>query len=37
VDDLAATGFGSAWMLGLGAALVAAGAAMVLVMRRRRV
>ncbi|MEV6713536.1 LPXTG cell wall anchor domain-containing protein [Lentzea sp. NPDC051208] len=37
VNDLAATGFGSAWMLGLGAALVAAGAAMVLVMRRRRV
>lgn len=37
IDDLAATGFGSAWMLGLGAALVAAGAALVLVMRRRRV
>ncbi|MCR3749522.1 LPXTG cell wall anchor domain-containing protein [Lentzea californiensis] len=37
VHDLAATGFGSAWMLGLGAALVAAGAALVLVMRRRRV
>ncbi|SDL33020.1 LPXTG-motif cell wall anchor domain-containing protein [Lentzea albidocapillata subsp. violacea] len=36
-DDLAATGFGSAWMLGLGAALVAAGAALVLVMRRRRI
>lgn len=35
-DDLAATGFGSAWLLGLGAALVAAGAALVLVMRRRR-
>lgn len=35
-DDLAATGFGSAWLLGLGAALVAAGAAVMLVMRRRR-
>lgn len=34
-DELAATGFGSAWMLGLGAALVAAGAAVLLVMRRR--
>lgn len=33
---LASTGFGSAWLLGLGAALVAAGAAVVLVMRRRR-
>lgn len=36
VDDLASTGFGSAWLLGLGAALVAAGAAVMLVMRRRR-
>lgn len=35
-DDLAATGFGSAWLLGLGAALVAVGAAVMLVMRRRR-
>jgi LPXTG-motif cell wall-anchored protein len=35
-QDLASTGFGSAWLLGLGAALVAAGAAVVLVMRRRR-
>ena len=33
---LASTGFGSAWLLGLGAALVAAGTATVLVMRRRR-
>lgn len=33
---LASTGFGSAWLLGLGAALVAAGAAVLLVMRRRR-
>jgi LPXTG-motif cell wall-anchored protein len=37
VDDLASTGFGSSWLLGLGAALVAAGAAVLLVMRRRRV
>ncbi|MCG8925364.1 LPXTG cell wall anchor domain-containing protein [Lentzea sp. CC55] len=36
VRDLAATGFGSAWLLGLGAALVAAGAAVLLVLRRRR-
>ncbi|WP_394613445.1 LPXTG cell wall anchor domain-containing protein [Lentzea sp. JNUCC 0626] len=36
VDDLAATGFGSTWLVGFGAALVAAGAALVLVMRRRR-
>ncbi|MFS8102369.1 LPXTG cell wall anchor domain-containing protein [Lentzea alba] len=35
-DDLASTGFGSAWLLGLGAALVAAGAAVLLVLRRRR-
>ena len=35
-DDLASTGFGSAWLLGLGAVLVAAGAAVLLVMRRRR-
>lgn len=35
-DELAATGFGSAWLLGLGAALVAAGAAVLLVLRRRR-
>ena len=35
-DDLASTGFGSAWLLGLGAALVAAGAAVLFVMRRRR-
>ena len=36
VRDLAATGFGSAWLLGLGAALGAAGAAVLLVLRRRR-
>lgn len=36
VSDLASTGFGSAWLLGLGAALVAAGAAVLLVVRRRR-
>ncbi|MFI6097896.1 LPXTG cell wall anchor domain-containing protein [Lentzea sp. NPDC051213] len=35
VDDLAATGFGSAWLVGLGAALLAAGAAVLLVLRRR--
>ncbi|HEX8868077.1 MAG TPA: LPXTG cell wall anchor domain-containing protein [Lentzea sp.] len=35
-EDLASTGFGSAWLLGLGAALVAAGAAVLLVLRRRR-
>lgn len=35
-DDLASTGFGSAWLIGLGAALVAAGAAVLLVLRRRR-
>ena len=34
-DELASTGFGSAWLLGLGAALVAAGAAVLLVLRRR--
>ncbi|MEU3646332.1 LPXTG cell wall anchor domain-containing protein [Lentzea sp. NPDC034063] len=34
---LAATGFGSAWLLGLGAALVAAGGAVLLVLRRRKV
>jgi LPXTG-motif cell wall-anchored protein len=34
--ELASTGFGSAWLLGLGAALVAAGAAVLLVLRRRR-
>lgn len=33
---LASTGFGSAWLVGLGAALLAAGAAVLLVMRRRR-
>ncbi|MGI5502502.1 hypothetical protein [Lentzea sp. CA-135723] len=37
VDGLAATGFGGAWLVGLGAALVAAGVAVVLVLRRRRV
>ncbi len=35
-DDLASTGFGSAWLLGLGAALLAAGAAVLFVLRRRR-
>lgn len=35
-DDLASTGFGSAWLIGLGAALLAAGAAVLLVLRRRR-
>ncbi|KJK51828.1 hypothetical protein UK23_05445 [Lentzea aerocolonigenes] len=35
-DELAATGFGSAWLLGLGAALVAAGIAVLMVLRRRR-
>lgn len=34
-DNLAATGFGSAWLVGLGAALLAAGAAVLLVLRRR--
>jgi LPXTG-motif cell wall-anchored protein len=34
---LAATGFGSAWLIGLGAALVAAGGAVLLVLRRRKV
>lgn len=34
-DQLAATGFGSAWLVGLGAALLAAGAAVLLVLRRR--
>jgi LPXTG-motif cell wall-anchored protein len=34
-DNLAATGFGSAWLAGLGAALLAAGAAVLLVLRRR--
>ncbi|MEV6238027.1 LPXTG cell wall anchor domain-containing protein [Lentzea sp. NPDC051838] len=35
-DDLASTGFGSAWLVGLGAALLAAGAAVLFVLRRRR-
>ncbi len=35
-QELASTGFGSAWLLGLGAALVAAGAAVLMVLRRRR-
>lgn len=35
-EDLASTGFGSAWLVGLGAALLAAGAAVLLVLRRRR-
>ncbi|NKE56345.1 LPXTG cell wall anchor domain-containing protein [Lentzea sp. PSKA42] len=35
-DNLASTGFGSAWLVGLGAALLAAGAAVLLVLRRRR-
>ncbi|MEU7480837.1 LPXTG cell wall anchor domain-containing protein [Lentzea sp. NPDC042327] len=35
-DDLASTGFGSAWLIGLGAALLAAGAAVLFVLRRRR-
>ncbi|MET8759585.1 LPXTG cell wall anchor domain-containing protein [Lentzea sp. NPDC004782] len=34
--ELASTGFGSAWLLGLGSALLAAGAAVLLVLRRRR-
>ncbi|MDT7787356.1 MAG: hypothetical protein QOF58_5775 [Pseudonocardiales bacterium] len=34
--ELASTGFGSAWLLGLGAALVGAGAAVLMVLRRRR-
>ena len=34
--ELASTGFGSAWLVGLGAALLAAGAAVLLVLRRRR-
>ena len=34
-DNLASTGFGSAWLVGLGAALLAAGAAVLLVLRRR--
>jgi LPXTG-motif cell wall-anchored protein len=35
-QELASTGFGSAWLVGLGAALLAAGAAVLLVLRRRR-
>jgi LPXTG-motif cell wall-anchored protein len=35
-NNLASTGFGSAWLIGVGAALVAAGAAVLLVLRRRR-
>jgi LPXTG-motif cell wall-anchored protein len=35
-DNLASTGFGSAWLVGLGAVLLAAGAAVLLVLRRRR-
>jgi LPXTG-motif cell wall-anchored protein len=35
-DDLASTGFGSPWLLGLGAALLAAGAGLLLVLRRRK-
>jgi LPXTG-motif cell wall-anchored protein len=34
-DVLATTGFGSAWLAGLGVALLAAGAAVLLVLRRR--
>jgi LPXTG-motif cell wall-anchored protein len=33
---LASTGFGSAWLVGLGAALLAAGVAVLFVLRRRR-
>ncbi|KJK51829.1 hypothetical protein UK23_05450 [Lentzea aerocolonigenes] len=35
-EELASTGFGSAWLLGVGATLVAAGAAVLMVLRRRR-
>lgn len=35
-DDLASTGFGSIWLVGLGAGLLAAGAAVLLVLRRRK-
>lgn len=35
-NDLAATGVASAWLVGVGAALLAAGAALLLVLRRRR-
>ncbi|MFC3896970.1 LPXTG cell wall anchor domain-containing protein [Lentzea rhizosphaerae] len=35
-NDLASTGFGSAWLVGLGAALLAAGVAVLFVLRRRR-
>ncbi|HEX7304572.1 LPXTG cell wall anchor domain-containing protein [Lentzea sp.] len=35
-SGLASTGFNGAWLLGLGAALVAVGAAVMLVMRRRQ-
>jgi LPXTG-motif cell wall-anchored protein len=33
---LASTGFGAAWLVGLGAALLAAGVAVLFVLRRRR-
>jgi LPXTG-motif cell wall-anchored protein len=34
-NELASTGFGSAWLVGIGAALLAAGVAVLLVLRRR--
>jgi LPXTG-motif cell wall-anchored protein len=34
-DGLASTGFGSLWLVGLGAVLLAAGAAVLIFLRRR--